>query len=183
MVMMCVFSEPTTKVKTFFSKILYGSRVSLTIGFTVATLTVIIGTIIGSISGYFGGRVDEVIMRITDIFFAVPGLILALAFVAALQAIDNLTIPLPLAFLPLILVLIVPFRSAIISVLMPGSEDTFSRIEPAALLAVGLVVVLLLPLGLYGIWEGLFETSDNRTWRLFFSFIVISVFAGLLTLG
>ena len=99
-----------------------------------------------------------------------------------MQAIDNLVIPLALAFLPLILVLIVPFRSAIISVLMPGSEDTFSRIEPAALLAVGLVVVLLLPLGLYGIWEGLFETSDNRTWRLFFSFIVISVFAGLLTL-
>ena len=177
----CIFGT-NDEGQDLFSKILYGSRVSLTIGFTVATLTVIIGTIIGSISGYFGGRVDEVIMRITDIFFAVPGLILALAFVAALQAIDNLVIPLALAFLPLILVLIVPFRSAIISVLMPGSEDTFSRIEPAALLAVGLVVVLLLPLGLYGIWEGLFETSDNRTWRLFFSFIVISVFAGLLTL-
>ena len=70
---------------------------SLTIGFTVATLTVIIGTIIGSISGYFGGRTDEAIMRITDIFFAVLGLILALAFVAALQAVDN-TIPLALAF-------------------------------------------------------------------------------------
>ena len=177
----CIFGT-NDEGQDLFSKILYGSRVSLTIGFTVATLTVIIGTIIGSISGYFGGRVDEVIMRITDIFFAVPGLILALAFVAALQAIDNLAIPLALAFLPLILMLIVPFRSAIISVFMPGSEDTLSRIEPAALLAVGLVAVLLLPLGLYGIWEGLFETSDTRTWRLFFSFIVISVFAGLLTL-
>jgi len=177
----CIFGT-NDEGQDLFSKILYGSRVSLTIGFTVATLTVIIGTIIGSISGYFGGRVDEVIMRITDIFFAVPGLILALAFVAALQAIDNLAIPLALAFLPLILMLIVPFRSAIISVFMPDSEDTLSRIEPAALLAVGLVAVLLLPLGLYGIWEGLFETSDTRTWRLFFSFIVISVFAGLLTL-
>ena len=177
----CIFGT-NDEGQDLFSKILYGSRVSLTIGFTVATLTVIIGTIIGSISGYFGGRVDEVIMRITDIFFAVPGLILALAFVAALQAIDNLAIPLALAFLPLILILIVPFRSAIISVFMPGSEDTLSRIEPAALLAVGLVAVLLLPLGLYGIWEGLFETSDTRTWRLFFTFIVISVFAGLLTL-
>ena len=177
----CIFGT-NDEGQDLFSKILYGSRVSLTIGFTVATLTVIIGTIIGSISGYFGGRVDEVIMRITDIFFAVPGLILALAFVAALQAIDNLAIPLALAFLPLILMLIVPFRSAIISVFMPGSEDTLSRIEPRALLAVGLGAVLLLPLGLYGIWEGLFETSDTRTWRLFFSFIVISVFAGLLTL-
>ena len=177
----CIFGT-NDEGQDLFSKILYGSRVSLTIGFTVATLTVIIGTIIGSISGYFGGRVDEVIMRITDIFFAVPGLILALAFVAALQAIDNLAIPLALAFLPLILMLIVPFRSAIISVFMPDSEDTLSRIEPAALLAVGLVAVLLLPLGLYGIWEGLFETSDTRTWRLFFTFIVISVFAGLLTL-
>ena len=89
MVMMCVFSEPMTKVKTFSVRFSMGQECSLTIGFTVATLTVIIGTIIGSISGYFGGRVDEVIMRITDIFFAVPGLILALAFVAALQAIDN----------------------------------------------------------------------------------------------
>ena len=78
----CIFGT-NDEGQDLFSKILYGSRVSLTIGFTVATLTVIIGTIIGSISGYFGGRVDEVIMRITDIFFAVPGLILALAFVAA----------------------------------------------------------------------------------------------------
>ena len=67
----CIFGT-NDEGQDLFSKILYGSRVSLTIGFTVATLTVIIGTIIGSISGYFGGRVDEVIMRITDIFFAVP---------------------------------------------------------------------------------------------------------------
>ena len=87
----CIFGT-NDEGQDLFSKVLYGSRVSLTIGFTVATLTVIIGTIIGSISGYFGGRTDEVIMRITDIFFAVPGLILALAFVAALQAVDNLSL-------------------------------------------------------------------------------------------
>ncbi|GIS92634.1 MAG: hypothetical protein CM1200mP21_09290 [Candidatus Poseidoniales archaeon] len=60
----CIFGT-NEEGQDMFSKILYGSRVSLQIGFTVATLTVIIGTVIGSISGYFGGRVDEVIMRIT----------------------------------------------------------------------------------------------------------------------
>ncbi len=88
-----------------FSKILYGSRISLKIGFTVALFTVAIGTVVGCISGYFGGRVDEVIMRICDVFFAIPGLILAMAFVAALQATVRLSAPMAFAVLvPLILV-------------------------------------------------------------------------------
>ena len=88
-----------------FSKILYGSRISLKIGFTVALFTVAIGTVVGCISGYFGGRVDEVIMRICDVFFAIPGLILAMAFVAALQATVRLSTPMAFAVLvPLILI-------------------------------------------------------------------------------
>ena len=116
----CIFGT-NEEGQDMFSKILYGSRVSLQIGFTVATLTVIIGTIIGSISGYFGGRVDEVIMRITDIFFAVPGLILALAFVAALQAVDDFTLPLWFALLIPIGFLAVLVRSHIDQTLFPKS--------------------------------------------------------------
>ncbi len=116
----CIFGT-NEEGQDMFSKILYGSRVSLQIGFTVATLTVIIGTIIGSISGYFGGRVDEVIMRITDIFFAVPGLILALAFVAALQAVEDFTLPLWFALLIPIGFLAVFVRSQIDTTLLPKS--------------------------------------------------------------
>ena len=72
------------------SKILYGSRKSLRVGFTVALTTCFLGLVIGGISGYFGGRVDEVIMRIADIFFAVPGLILAMAVVTAMNDVNDL---------------------------------------------------------------------------------------------
>ena len=54
------------------SKILYGSRKSLRVGFVVAFTTGFLGLVIGGISGYFGGWVDEIIMRVADIFFAVP---------------------------------------------------------------------------------------------------------------
>jgi len=96
-----------------FSKILYGSRISLKIGFTVAMATVILGTIVGCISGYFGGRVDEVIMRICDVFFAIPGLILAMAFVAALQATVRLSTSMALATLVPLLLLCVFARTII----------------------------------------------------------------------
>ena len=179
----CIFGT-NDEGQDLFSKILYGSRVSLTIGFTVATLTVIIGTIIGSISGYFGGRVDEVIMRITDIFFAVPGLILALAFVAALQAVDNFTIPLALAFLVPIIALAFYARSNIIEVFMPDSEGTsFSRLNPLLILGIGSGVLFLIILfDAYHFWHGIFELSDTRFWRLLLSFIAIFTIAGLLTL-
>ena len=72
------------------SKILYGSRKSLAVGFTVALVTCFLGLVIGGISGYFGGYVDETIMRIADVFFAIPGLILALALVAAMEDVNDL---------------------------------------------------------------------------------------------
>jgi len=96
-----------------FSKILYGSRISLTIGFTVALFTVILGTIVGCVSGYFGGRVDEIIMRICDVFFAIPGLILAMAFVAALQATVRLSISMATASLVPLILLSIFFRTKI----------------------------------------------------------------------
>ena len=93
-----------------FSKILYGARISLKIGVTVAIMTVALGTIIGSISGYYGGRVDEFIMRITDVFFAIPGLILAIAFVAVLEAFPRMAIPMWFSILIPIFILMFIFR-------------------------------------------------------------------------
>lgn len=67
-----------------FSRIVWGSRLSLPVGFTVVILAVIIGSSIGAISGYYGGIVDEFVMRITDVFLSFPYLVLAMVFCAAM---------------------------------------------------------------------------------------------------
>jgi len=67
-----------------FSRVVYGSRITLEIVFLVAIIVAPIGLAIGTVSGYAGGWLDTVLMRVTDIFLAFPGLVLALAFVAAL---------------------------------------------------------------------------------------------------
>ena len=174
----CIFGT-NDEGQDLFSKILYGSRVSLTIGFTVATLTVIIGTIIGSISGYFGGRTDEVIMRITDIFFAVPGLILALAFVAALQAIDDFTLPLWFAFLLPLSGLCLYFRSTIFDSIMPGETSFPERNLPMRVIVVVSLVVLL---ALGGPWEYFFELAESSGWRIFASLIGLMIVGGIFIL-
>lgn len=70
--------------RDLFSRILFGGRYSLSIGFIVVALTASFGTVYGAISGYYGGLVDEIMMRIVDTIYAFPGLILALIIVAIL---------------------------------------------------------------------------------------------------
>jgi peptide/nickel transport system permease protein len=67
-----------------FSRVLVGGRYSVSIGFIVVSLTATVGVIYGSISGYYGGWADEIMMRILDVIFAFPGLVLALVIVAML---------------------------------------------------------------------------------------------------
>lgn len=69
-----------------FTRVIVGARVSLLAGVIVISLALTIGTILGAVAGYFGGRVSGVIMRVTDIFLTIPDLILAMAFAAALGA-------------------------------------------------------------------------------------------------
>src|ERR1051325_11550544 len=66
------------------SRILWGARVSLRVGFSVVIVASLIGITLGAISGYFGGWMDTLIMRITDILLAFPGILLAIALVAVL---------------------------------------------------------------------------------------------------
>ena len=70
--------------RDIFSRLVWGARITLTIIFLVSIVVGPIGLIVGTTSGYLGGRFDTVMMRITDIFLSFPSLILSLAFVAAL---------------------------------------------------------------------------------------------------
>jgi len=70
--------------RDIYDRIIWGSRITLYIVGLVAVIVVPVGLLIGTLAGYMGGTVDNILMRITDIFLAFPRLILALAFVAAL---------------------------------------------------------------------------------------------------
>ncbi|MGJ9457289.1 oligopeptide ABC transporter permease [Oceanobacillus sp. CF4.6] len=72
-----------------FARLLYGGRVSLIVGFSAMFFTLIIGVILGSLAGYYGGKVDNIIMRATDIMLMLPFLVLVLTIMAI---IDKVTI-------------------------------------------------------------------------------------------
>lgn len=70
--------------RDLFSRIMFGTRFSVTIGLIVTAISATFGTVYGAISGYFGDRVDDVMMRFVDLVFAFPGLVLVLVIVTML---------------------------------------------------------------------------------------------------
>jgi len=70
--------------RDIFSRVVYGARLSLTAALVVLAIASSVGVLIGSIAGYWGGRVDEVLMRLTDMFLAFPAMILAMCIASAL---------------------------------------------------------------------------------------------------
>jgi peptide/nickel transport system permease protein len=72
--------------RDIFSRIVYGARTSLIIGLVVLAVSIAIGLPIGLVAGYFGGKVDHLLMRISDVFLAFPPLLLPIAITAALGA-------------------------------------------------------------------------------------------------
>ena len=87
--------------RDIFSRLIHGSRITLYVVVLVAVLAAPIGLLVGTASGYAGGWIDAVLMRITDIFLAFPRLILALAFVAALgPGIENAVIAIAITSWP-----------------------------------------------------------------------------------
>jgi len=71
-----------------FSRLVYGSRVSLTVGFAAMFFTLTIGVILGSLSGYYGGRIDSLIMRSADLMLIFPFLLLVLTVMAILNKVN-----------------------------------------------------------------------------------------------
>lgn len=87
--------------RDIMSRVIMGSRISLTVSMIVVALAVGIGTPLGAIAGYIGGMGDEIIMRITDIFLAFPSLLLAMAIAAALgPSLTNSMVALALSWWP-----------------------------------------------------------------------------------
>jgi peptide/nickel transport system permease protein len=87
--------------RDIWSRVVYGSRLTLYIVLLVALTAPVAGLLIGTISGYLGGWTDIVLMRITDVFLAFPKLILALAFVSALgPGIENAVIAIAITSWP-----------------------------------------------------------------------------------
>jgi ABC-type dipeptide/oligopeptide/nickel transport system permease subunit len=71
-------------VRDQFSRVVYGTRLSLLIGFTTVGFAIVVGMALGSVAGFFGGWLDNVIMRLMDVLLAFPSLLLAIAIVAVL---------------------------------------------------------------------------------------------------
>lgn len=100
--------------RDIFARVIHGARVSLLIGLGATVGSVLIAGLLGSSAGYYGGKVDNVIMRVMDMFMAIPSVLLALAIVAALgPSMVNLLIAVTISRIP-------PFtriiRSAILTV-------------------------------------------------------------------
>ena len=97
-----------------YSRILFGARLSLQIGFITTGFAIIIGSIFGILAGYAGGRIDTVIMRAMDILLAFPSLLLAIAIVAVLgQGLVNALIAIAIVNIPIYARL---FRASVLSV-------------------------------------------------------------------
>ena len=70
--------------RDILSRIIHGSRISLMVGFVAVSISLVVGGALGAIAGYFGGRLDNIIMRTMDILLAIPSILLAISIVSAL---------------------------------------------------------------------------------------------------
>lgn len=100
--------------RDLFARIVHGSRYSLLIGISTSVLALVIGGLLGAIAAYYGGWVDNVIMRLTDVVMTVPPILLSLAVVAALGgSLRNLLIAITISCVPSMLRLV---RSVVLGV-------------------------------------------------------------------
>jgi ABC-type dipeptide/oligopeptide/nickel transport system permease subunit len=138
--------------RDLLSRVLHGSRLSLQIGFATVTAAVIIGTLLGAVAGYVGGWLDNLIMRIMDVFLAFPSLLLAIAIVSVLgQGLINTLLAVAIVSIPVYARVV---RASVISVKdldyiaasyalgTPRVRVLFTRILPNALTPLIVVATL-----------------------------------------
>jgi len=89
--------------RDLFTRVLYGTRISLLVAFLSTIVSVVISLVIGATAGYFGGKYDNIVMRIMDIITAIPGMLLAICFQAAFgTGIVNTAIAISLGSVPIL---------------------------------------------------------------------------------
>ena len=89
-------------VRDEFSRVLYGTRVSLFIGFSTVGFAIVVGTLLGALGGFLGGWVDNVIMRFMDVLLAFPSLLLAIAIVSVLgHGLQNALLAIAIVSIPI----------------------------------------------------------------------------------
>jgi peptide/nickel transport system permease protein len=87
--------------RDILARMVYGARVSLLIGLSAIFVSLMVGLVLGGAAGYYGGKIDSIIMRAMDVFLSLPDVLLALAMIAAFGNTKlNLTIAIGLAFAP-----------------------------------------------------------------------------------
>jgi peptide/nickel transport system permease protein len=183
------------------SMIIWGSRVSLTIGFAVVLSTIFVGIFVGAIAGYYGGWIDELLMRVTDIFLGFPSLVLAMVVCAALgSSLQNVMIAMAIVWWPTYArlirgqVLTIKERKYIEAARSVGASDlriitkhllpnSFSPIIVPATMDLGSIIVTAAALSFIGMGAGAGEAewgrmvTDGRD--VLFSAPWVSTFPGL----
>ena len=87
--------------RDIYSRVLYATRLDLSIAFSVAVSAFLVGSIIGALSGYYGGIVDDVVMRVVDVLLAFPAFILAMALTGILgDTVPNVVMAISVAYVP-----------------------------------------------------------------------------------
>lgn len=87
--------------RDIFARIIHGARVSLQVGIIAVGIAILVGGTLGAIAGFYGGKLDNVIMRIMDIFLAIPSILLAISIVSALgSSMPNLMIAVGVSSIP-----------------------------------------------------------------------------------
>lgn len=88
--------------RDILTRMIYGARVSLSVGLAAVTLSALIGTLLGAVAGYFGGWADTIISRLVDTFLAIPGLVLTIGLVSILgSGLDKMVIAIGISSWPL----------------------------------------------------------------------------------
>jgi peptide/nickel transport system permease protein len=103
--------------RDIFARVVYGSRISLSIGIFTVIISTAIGGLLGATAAYYGGKLDSIIMRITDVFLAIPEQLLAMTVVAAMGAT-------PLSVIAALSVAVIPNRTRLVRSTVLGIVDS-----------------------------------------------------------
>ena len=143
-----------------FARILWGTRISLFVGLFTVALAMTVGSIIGALAGYYGGRMDNVLMRIMDVFLAMPGTILAVAIVGALgPGIINVLLAMSIFRIPQFARIV---RSSVISI---RDQEFIEAAKACGTKDRRIILRHILPNAVGPLWCGHPEHGDNHPRR------------------